>query len=291
MILRNLAIKAFVISALGFSSLLLSGQAAAQTDNLRDTTGDVGSSAISATPTPTPAPKPKTTWGGVYFGGFGGANFSDSTVNTSTVWDPAGYFQPSSVELINHAGVRRLTGTNIVGGVDVGYNRQRGRLVYGGEFDVGVLSGTQTESGSNAYLCCPGTFTIDQSFKTSWMATLRPRIGAAVGKKFLVYATGGAALLKYDYEVNFSDTHSDAVESGGINKKRFGWIGGVGLEYMWRKNIAFKLEGLHAEFGRVSTSSTNLNVNFDPFAIPQNPFEHSIFIKGNMIRIGVNFHF
>ncbi|MEP6849415.1 MAG: outer membrane beta-barrel protein [Acidobacteriota bacterium] len=289
MILRNLAIKAFVISALGFTSLFMNGQAAAQTDNLRDTTGDAGSGAVS--PTPTPTPRPKTTWGGLYIGAFGGANFSAASANTSTVFDANGYFAPQSVTQVNTAGAQKLNGTNIAAGIDVGYNRQRGSFVYGAEFDAGILSGTRSKSTSDNYVCCPGAFTVTQSLKYSWLTTLRPRAGVAVGKKFLVYATGGIAFTKYDYEAAFSDTHNAAFENGSIAKKRIGWIGGAGVEYLWRKNIAFKVEGLHTDFGTVSTTSTNLNINIPPGNVTVNPFTHSISLKGNMVRIGVNFHF
>jgi opacity protein-like surface antigen len=252
---------------------------------------ETGASAGRVSPTPTPTPKPKTMWGGVYFGAFGGVNLSGSTASTTTTFDANGYFAPTSVTEVNTAGQQKLNATNVTAGATLGYNRQRGKLVYGGEFDFGTASGTNSKSTTGNYSCCPGNFTIQQSAKLSWIATLRPRIGAVVGKRFLVYATGGLAYTKFDYEASFNDTHNAAIESGSINKKRFGWIGGGGVEYMLRKHISVKGEFLHHDFGTVSTTSTNLNINIPPFDITQNPFNHSVTLRGNMARFGVNFHF
>src|SRR5436309_889089 len=116
---RQFTIKTFVISALGYAALFMGGHAVAQTNALRDTPADAGASAVSAEPTPTPAKKkPKTTWGGLYFGGFGGANFSGSSANTSTVFDANGYFAPQSVPQVNTAGAQKLNGTNTAAGID-----------------------------------------------------------------------------------------------------------------------------------------------------------------------------
>jgi outer membrane immunogenic protein len=280
---------------LGVFAIALAAQLAAMAqtsvENTADIVADTSASAGRVLPTPTPTPKPKTMWGGIYFGAFGGVNMSGSTASSTTTFDANGYFAPTSVTEVNTAGSQKLNATNVTAGATLGYNRQHGKLVYGGEFDFGTASGTNSKSTTGAYSCCPGNFNIQQSAKLSWITTLRPRIGAVVAKRFLVYATGGLAYTKFDYEATFSDTHSAAVESGSIIKKRFGWIGGGGVEYMLRKHISVRGEYLHHDFGTVSTTSTNLNINVTPFNIPQNPFNHSVTLRGNMARFGVNFHF
>jgi outer membrane immunogenic protein len=282
--------KAFVAGVFMASVLIVVTNVRAQAVSSVDPGVTGGSPSI--TPTPTPMPKPRTTWGGVYFGGFGGSNFSTASANTSTVFDPNGYFFPTSVPAVNTTGTQSLKGNNVTGGIEIGYNRQRSSFVYGAEFDFGILSGTKSASGTTVYPCCgPTTLTVSQSLKSSWLTSLRPRAGFAYGKRILVYATGGAALTKYDYEAVFTDTHNAATESGSIIKKRIGWIGGGGVEYMIRNRISVKGEFLHTEFGRVSTTSTNLNINIPPGNVTVNPFTHSVFIKGNLVRFGINFHF
>ena len=289
-VIKQIICKTFAAGA--FLAAILYVVSSIQAQSVSSADQGVSGSSPSATPTPTPAPKPKTTWGGVYFGGFGGSNFSGASANTSTVFDPNGYFAPSSVPAVNTTGTQSLKGNNITGGIEIGYNRQRDKFVYGAEIDLGILSGTKTATGTTVYPCCgPTTFTVSQSLKSSWLVTLRPRAGFAIGDKILVYATGGGALTKYDYEAVFTDTHNAATESGSINKKRIGWIGGGGVEYMIRKRISVKGEFLHTEFGRVSTTSTNLNINIPPGNVTVNPFAHSVFIKGNLVRFGINFHF
>src|ERR1700741_2651029 len=130
---RQFTFRTFAAIVVAIAALFAGDRAMAQTSgspeasNISMTDDPAGSPSVL--PTPTPTPKPKTTWGGLYIGAFGGANFSGATANTSTVFDANGYFAPQSVPQVNAAGAQKLNGTNTAAGIDVGYNRQRGSFV------------------------------------------------------------------------------------------------------------------------------------------------------------------
>jgi outer membrane immunogenic protein len=104
--------------------------------------------------------------------------------------------------------------TILIGGVHVGFNRQIDRLVVGLEADVNFAE------------------------DIDYLASVRARLGAAVGDTFLrdsflgnsalIYLTAGYAWGEDDF----------GVEADGF-------VGGVGIEKMLRENVSLGLEGLY----------------------------------------------
>ena len=99
-----------------------------------------------------------------------------------------------------------------VGGLHLGYNWQKhGPWVFGLEGDVSFADDIE------------------------YLATLRGRLGYAMGPT-LVYATGGAAFLGVD----------DAFGEG--DETITGWVAGGGIEHKIRDNVSIGLEGLYYSF-------------------------------------------
>src|SRR5713101_5763436 len=230
---------------------------------------------------------------GFYVGANLGGASGTSDVTTTTIFSPTGYFAMTSPPAIAIAGKQRMNPSSFTGGGQVGYNFQMSHVVLGAETDYSFLQFSQTVSKSGIYPCCVTTgFTVRQSIRTNWLYTARPRIGVAFGP-VMFYGTGGLALTHFKYKEVFTDTFATARENGGVNENRVGWIAGGGAEFRFTHHWSVKGEYLHADFGGVTNTSTNLTTTFGttPFVFPTNVWTHHASLRTNIGRVGVNFRF
>ena len=227
---------------------------------------------------------------GFYLGAnVGGAN-GNSDARTSTVFSPTGYFATTSVPAIATAGAQNLSPTGFTGGGQAGYNFQHKNFVLGFEADFGGMSLSDSKSTTGIYPCCaPTNFTVTQKVETSWLFTLRPRVGFVAGP-VLIYGTGGLAMTNINYTAVFTDTFATAHENGGKEDNLTGWTGGAGAEVKVGHRWSVKGEYLYADFGSVSTTSTNLTAFTPAIAFPTNTFTHTADLRAHIYRFGVNFH-
>ncbi len=230
-------------------------------------------------------------FGGVYVGvNLGGAS-GGSNATTTTIFSPTGYFNKTSPPAIAIAGAQKLSPSSAVGGGQAGGNFQIGPFVLGGEIDFGHMQLSEQQRKSGIYPCCPPTgFTVTQSVRTDWLFTARPRVGVAF-HRVLFYGTGGLAVTNFDYKARFDDTFATATENGRVNENRNGWIAGGGVEFRIVHHWSVKGEVLHADFGSVTTTSTNLMAFTPPIAFPTNVWTHHTSLKTTIGRMGINFRF
>ncbi len=270
----------------------------AQTPATTDSTG--------ASSAPVRAASSDNNWKGFYVGAYGGGGFNRSNVATSTVFASPGYFQTTSVSAINAAGIQQIKPNGFAGGGTFGYNHQNGALVVGAELDFGAMNANKSVSSGATYPCCsPTGFTINQTTKTRWLLTARPRVGVAVGNA-MIYGTGGLAVTDVNYAATFTDTYGNATESAAFKKNKAGWTLGGGAEFRVASKWSVKGEYLYADLGSVSVTSNNLNaasiatiasiantpnIPAPSVAYTQNVFTHSGDVKMHNVRFGVNFHF
>ena len=235
---------------------------------------------------------PSDDWTGFYVGGHAGITVGRTGVNTSTIFSPTGYFDPTSPAAINSAGAQTVESNGFNGGGQAGYNKQFGRFVVGAEADFGVARINKEIVSGDEYPCCTSTFEIAQSVKTNWMFTARPRVGVTAGPA-LLYATGGLAMTDVEYNAVFTDTDSDAFETASFKKTRTGYAAGGGVEVKVSNRWSAKVEYLYADFGRVSGTSNNLIVDYGQGdeAVPENVFSHSARVKSHNFRFGMNYRF
>jgi outer membrane immunogenic protein len=227
---------------------------------------------------------------GFYVGGNLGASIARANAATTTVFSPTGYFATTSVPAIATAGVQKIRPTGFMGGGQVGYNFQAGSIVLGFEVDFGAMKLNDSRSTTATYPCCaPTTFTVNQSVKTDWLFTARPRLGFVSGR-WMLYGTGGLALTNLNYQEVFTDTFATAHENGGVKETRTGWTAGGGVEYEL-DHIILRGEYLYSGFGRVSATSTNFTAFSPPIAFPTNVFTHTTNLHSHIIRAGISFRF
>jgi len=165
-------------------------------------------------PPPEPLP-PSSIWMGPYLGATVGYQWS--TVDNSPT-------RPSG----------------IVGGIEGGYNWQRGSFVLGFEADLQLSGADDTISPFE--------------FSNPWFGTVRGRAGVALNN-VLLYGTGGLSYgeLRAD-SFNLTETHTTV-----------GWVAGAGAEVAFNPHWSAKAEWLYLELSDTTFSltgtSNGLNAN------------------------------
>ena len=139
---------------------------------------------------------------------------------------PAVSFYNWSGPYIGINGGGSFTGSNSAGlvGGTLGYNFQSGPWVFGLEGDMNWLSHTSA------------------SVRNNWLATIRGRIGYAMGStgSILPYVTGGAA---------FGDVSNTVTGVGMVSDNESGWTLGGGIEAAISGPLTAKIEYLYVDLG------------------------------------------
>lgn len=179
-----------------------------------------------------------------------------------------GLFGSTSTHLAGPGGPGGLSGSGggFAGGAQAGYNYLFGSVLLGGEIDFQGSSYAAGLSGGAG----PGP--VGATTYTPWFSTMRLRAGYPIGS-LLPYVTGGAVWGER------------TISGGGPGMPAFSasanywtWTVGGGVEGMLADRWSAKLEYLY-----MGTPSTSLPV---PGA---NGAGEST--SGNLIRLGVNYHF
>ena len=203
-------------------------------------------------------------------------------------------------------GIARADVNGVIGGLQAGWNWQRGTWLFGLETDF-QWSG---EHGSSAVaftipaLVVPqaggtvpalaGALTADTRLK--WFGTLRPRAGVLVTDRWLLYVTGGLAYGRLDSTYTAGLTGFGAFAST-VSTTKAGWTVGVGAEGALWGNWTAKVEYLYMDLGSVTgggiagtvTASNVPAIGFSTVttvtAAPTTKFTDNIF------RVGLNYRF
>ena len=228
-----------------------------------------------------PPPVAGLSWTGFYIGGNAGDAWGTSDV--TFVFPPFN----SGVPPLLAAGSPTFKPNGFTGGLQTGYNFQFGYWVAGAEFDInylGLKASRQTLTTTVPFGLDP--FNFADSIETSWLLTVRPRIGLAVDRT-LIYVTGGLAVAnqKFSQTLTFnSPTLLLDLNAGSVSKAQAGWTVGGGLEYMVTGNWSFKAEYLYADLGQVGFDSFNT-------LVPTVTGDHDERLRINIVRAGINYRF
>jgi outer membrane immunogenic protein len=173
-----------------------------------------------------------------------------------------------------------------IAGVQAGYNWQVNQFVFGIEADASWLNGTSSRAAVFGALgpSAAGTFMNDSS-KESFLATVRPRLGFAVGQA-LFYATGGVAFgtVRTTDQLGFPGNFLDTTNA---STTRTGWTAGAGAEYAFTNNWSVKAEYLYVDLG---TTRVGLVCTVAPcVAVNDSVVSHRY--TDNIGRIGLNYRF
>ncbi len=207
----------------------------------------------------------KSDWAGAYIGGFlGGGNYAGTTNDQGgDALDADGI-------------VSRLDDLAGEAGVVLGYNVQRGSLVYGAEVDFAAtgFSVSQNFDEDNR-----------QDAETTSLLSLRGRVGVAVDDT-LIFGTVGYGIADVSACASGDDPDLGCEPNGDdivtFDDTLGGLVLGVGLEHRLTETLSVRLDYLHFE----SVWSDDINYS------DTEPEETARFsADSSAVRFGVSYHF
>lgn len=127
------------------------------------------------------------------------------------------------------------------------------------------------------------TYRLDQRARTSWMWSLRPRIGYVFGD-WMAYGTAGVATSDLEVSMTFSDSRTPQNLVTNTNSStKTGYIAGLGGAFAMSPNVSFKGEWLYAGFGNVKAIATG------PAGFVA--VSSKATVDTNLFRVGVDYRF
>ncbi|PWR03476.1 porin family protein [Meridianimarinicoccus roseus] len=183
-------------------------------------------------PAPVVTTAPLSRWSGGYAGaqiGYGYADTDttqDGDVNNNGILDTAENLPSNTLNTLRNIGE---DGDGATGGVHAGYLLNSGNFVYGGEADYD-FSDIQFDRNAG---------------EVNGIGRLKLKGGYDLGNT-LVYATAGAAYADAD------------IAGSGYND--WGWVGGIGAEYLLTDNVSVGAEALYNDFGEFDNSDTDVSL-------------------------------
>ena len=166
-----------------------------------------------------------------------------------------------------------------IGGGQLGYNFQAGRVVFGIEGDIQASALAQSICTN---FCRPG-FDFGVTQELPWFATVRGRVGYAAGPA-LFYGTAGAAFTSVRTSLTSVAPGFPDV-AGTFNDTKTGWAAGGGVEAMLGGHWTAKAEYLYMDFGAVTHAIYPARLG------PAFPTTFPIDIREHVFRVGLNYLF
>jgi outer membrane immunogenic protein len=142
--------------------------------------------------------------------------------------------------------------SGVAGGLQAGYNVQRGQFVYGIEGDI------QASAADDRFA--------PWKFSNPWFGTFRGRGGYAVGN-MLFYGTVGLSYGRLTGENVLTGMRQSTTD--------IGWTAGAGVEVAFMRNWSAKAEYLYVDLGERTYSLTGTRNGLD----------------SSLLRFGVNYRF
>ena len=252
-------------------------------------------------------------WTGFYFGGNIGGSWADPSVNVKTV---NSFIDPSlsangrttvPASVIASSGIIPLHSSGAVGGIQLGYNYQIATKYLAG-FDADIQAIDSHHQSSLTQVAprvgfAPNTVTanLDVSQRAKYIGTVRGRLGMFLPKynSWLAYFTGGIAYggIQSSTRINGGETPiintTNFTGSGSISTTRTGYVVGGGLERFVASKWSAKIEYLYYDLGTANYSNGELNSYGATTGTLRyiNTSSSSIRFNGNIVRVGLNFHF
>ncbi len=172
-------------------------------------------------------------------------------------------------------------------GGEAGYNWEVSRLfVLGAEGDLAWsgLSGSHVVAGTVPNFGIP--FTITQTLKADWQASLRLRAGLTPIDRLLVYVTGGPALANLDYSSAYWDPVPE-IENKSFSSVKARWALGSGAEYALSANWSLKAEYIYSQFSAAKRTGSGVLADGTTAYIAHSAGT----FRENSLRLGLNYHF
>jgi outer membrane immunogenic protein len=242
---------------------------------------------------------PPSAWTGFYAGVNAGYADLPTTVHTTAAGTPDAAL---GIAAGVSAGLAALSSQTIPlgnaagfgGGGQIGYNLELDKLLVGGiEADIQGVSGhTNSVTTGGPVLAVPVTTTLAAKVSTSYVGTVRGRLGILLTPSWLAYVTGGLAYGGADVSTTLVQSAPNGFAgtgTGSFSGTRIGGAFGGGLEWMFARRWTTRVEYLHYDLGTASGSFAATS-SFFLTPVYQN-VTSSAHVQGNLVRAGVNYLF
>lgn len=214
---------------------------------------------------------PGHSWAGLYIGGSAGFGTGDTSGKLG-FGDRVDYILD---EINEEAGINLASlfqseydVNGAIYGAHVGYNFQRGHVVFG--LEAGI-NGTDIDGSTDVLVIGKSERELD------WYATATARLGYAADR-VLFYGFGGVAWG------TINTTLSVPLLNAGVSGEtdHVGWTAGLGVEYAMTDRFSVRVEYSHVDFGE-ETTSFNLGENFS--------INDEVDMSIDAIKIGASYKF
>jgi len=238
-------------------------------------------------------------WCGWYVGlNAGGADarnrFSTATIPTAdaVLGAPAGVSEGLAALASGSAPLGSTSG--FTGGAQAGYNWQLGNFVPGIEADIEGFSrsgSSSTATTTAVVVGIPITSIQTAAMSTSYLGTVRGRLGFLVTPTWLAYGTGGFAYAGVKASESLLQSGTNGFVGGdttSLIELRPGWVVGAGTEWMFAPGWSAKAEYLHYDLGTAGFGDVSFGVGFFPVSYQTDVM--SAHFSGDIVRAGINYH-
>lgn len=157
------------------------------------------------------------------------------------------------------------------GGLQGGYNFQRGEWIFGLEVDISAAVFERKESARAVIMLdqnmeFPGPFfyttVIRSKTELDWYSTLRPRFGHTLGQRVYLFGTGGLAFGSSkvsettDVSAETPGGSTGGALSDGDREVEFGWTAGAGIDFCLTERVILNFTYLYVDLGDASASDS-----------------------------------
>ncbi len=170
-----------------------------------------------------------------------------------------------------------LDTSGVFGGGQLGYNLQRGNIVFGIEADFGDMDLSAKAFNKNIV----NVISFQTTTSGGFYGDVTGRLGYSFGPA-LLYAKGGSAWFEGDAKVHsvFGGPFQEPAASSFT-----GWTGGGGLEYALSRAWSVKTEYLYFGFGTARSAIIDIpSANHECCSFDHHP-------TADTVKLGVNYHF
>jgi opacity protein-like surface antigen len=197
-------------------------------------------------------------WSGFYLGGNIGAGIGSSDLDAGVAPDTTYFNTGTDSDQVAAAGSGTPRQGSFTGGVVAGYNAQVGNILLGLEAGANAFDLGGSRSGTDRFISDPNIlFTVTNTIKSDWIATLRPRLGWAQDN-WLLYVTGGLAWTRLEVDIAYWDDNAQpgsglpgAWARSSASATKTGWTLGAGGEYALSRRWSLTGQYLFADFGSI----------------------------------------